>query len=402
MIIKQYIKDFEKLGFGMFVHFGLYSTIGRGEWIQTCGPVPVEEYEKAAANFKVKETWARELVSTAKNAGCRYIVLTARHHDGFSLYDTCGLSDYDAPHSAAGRDLIKEFVDECRKQGVIPFFYHTLIDWHKPEASTDFKEYLKYLRASVELLCKNYGKIGGLWFDGIWSDATDDWEEDALYAVIRKYQPEAMIISNSGTGNLGGLGHIELDCATFERGNPFRIDMTDQPKYIAGEMNQIMGEYWGYAKRCLRYKPFSEILGNLVDCRRAHANFLLNVGPMGDGTISARDMGYFEMLGVWFEANGEAVYATTPTEYKVLTSDKDFILYGEDTGCYYLYMLGKPDDEVEFEFDRTVKSLRCLDEDKDTPFEQKNGKVTFKADNYIFGVDYLVRVVKIESEEQPR
>lgn len=399
MIIKQYIKDFEKLGFGMFVHFGLYSTIERGEWVQAYGPVPVEEYEKSIADFKVKESWAQELVSTAKRAGCRYIVLTTRHHDGFSLYDTCGLSDYDAPHSPTGRDLVREFADECRRQDIIPFFYHTLIDWHKPEANTDFKAYLKYLRASVELLCKNYGKIGGIWFDGIWSDATDDWEEDELYAVIRKYQPEAMIISNSGTANLGGKGHIELDSVTFERGNPFRIDMTGQPKYLAGEMNQIMGEHWGYAKKCLRYKPFSEILGNLVDCRRVHANFLLNVGPVGDGTIPPRDMGYFEMLGVWFEANGEAVYDTEPTDYRVLTSDKDFILHNTERDCYYLYMLGKPDDEVEFEFDRPVKAVRCLDENKNTAFEQCGGRVKFKADNYIFGTDYLVRVAKIECEE---
>ncbi len=399
MIIKQYIKDFEKLGFGMFVHFGLYSTIERGEWAQAYVPIPVEEYEKSVADFKVKESWAQELVSAAKKAGCRYIVLTTRHHDGFSLYDTCGLSDYDAPHSPTGRDLVREFADECRRQDIIPFFYHTLIDWHKPEANADFKAYLKYLRASVELLCKNYGKIGGIWFDGIWSDATDDWEEDELYAVIRKYQPDAMIISNSGTANLGGKGHIELDSVTFERGNPFRIDMTNQPKYLAGEMNQIIGEYWGYAKKCLRYKPFSKILGNLIDCRRVHANFLLNVGPMGDGTIPPRDMGYFEMLGVWFEANGEAVYDTEPTDYRVLTSDRDFILYNEEKDCYYLYMLGKPDDEAEFEFGRTVKAIRCLDEDKNTAFEQCGGRVKFKADNYAFGTDYLVRVAKIECEE---
>ncbi len=175
--------------------------------------------------------------------------------------------------------------------------------------------------------------------------------------------------------------------------------MTGQSKYLAGEMNQIMGEHWGYAEKCLRYKPFSEILGNLVECRRVHANFLLNVGPMGDGTIPHRDMGYFEMLGVWFEVNGEAVYGTEPTAYKVLSSDKDFILYSEDRSCYYLYMLGKPDDEAEFEFDKKIKSIRCLDEDKNTAFEQADGRVKFKADNYIFGVDYLVRVAKIEYEE---
>lgn len=399
MIIKQYIKDFEKLGFGMFVHFGLYSTIGRGEWVMERENIPAEEYEKAMADFKVKPEWARELVSTAKAAGCRYIVLTARHHDGFSLYDTCGLSDYDAPHSAAGRDLVREFTEECRKQDIIPFYYHTLIDWHKPEAKTDFKAYLEYLRASVEILCKNYGKIGGLWFDGVWSNAADDWEEDALYSLIRKYQPDAMIISNSGTANLGGKGHIELDGVTFESGKPFRLDMTNEPKYLAGEMCQVINAFWGYAGKCLRYKPFSEILGNLADCRRAHANLLLNVGPMGDGSLSLRDRGYFEMLGEWFDTNGESVYDTVPADYKVLTSDSDFILYSEANGCYYLYLRGESDGEVEFEFDKPVKTVRCLDETENTPFVQSDGKVKFKPNPYAFGIDLLIRVVKIETEQ---
>ena len=106
----DYITAFEKLGFGMFVHFGLYSIAGKGEWYKRHGNVPMEEYVKLVDKFRVKKTWAKELVSTAKRAGCKYVTLTTRHHDGFSLYDTCGLNDYDAVHSPAGRDLVREFV----------------------------------------------------------------------------------------------------------------------------------------------------------------------------------------------------------------------------------------------------------------------------------------------------
>ena len=131
MIIKQYIKEFEKLGFGMFVHFGLYSVLGCGEWAKKLKDIPDQEYEKLTEEFNPKVDWAEELVKTAKEAGCKYITLTTRHHDGFSLYDTCGLNTYDALHAKCERDLVQEFVDACRMQGIIPFFYHTLLDWRE-------------------------------------------------------------------------------------------------------------------------------------------------------------------------------------------------------------------------------------------------------------------------------
>lgn len=140
----EYIENFKKLGFGLFVHFGLYSVIGRGEWYYLqYGPDQIE-YESTISKFKINKNWAENLVRTAKEAGCRYITLTTRHHDGFSLYDTCGLTEFDAPHSSAGRDLIREFVDECNKEGVIPFFYHTLLDWHNPNYNNDFPKYIDY------------------------------------------------------------------------------------------------------------------------------------------------------------------------------------------------------------------------------------------------------------------
>ena len=117
------IEQFKSLGFGLFVHFGLYSIVGKGEWYLHLNPkAKKDDYENLVKKFVVKDSWAKELVKTAKLAGCKYITLTTRHHDGFSLYDTKGLSDYDAPHSAVKRDLIKEFVDECNKEGIVPFF----------------------------------------------------------------------------------------------------------------------------------------------------------------------------------------------------------------------------------------------------------------------------------------
>ena len=150
------IAEFENRGFGMFIHWGLYSQLARGEWAMDLLHIPKDEYEKLADTFTAENFDARKIAALAKRAGMKYITLTTRHHDGFSLYDTCGLSDYDAPHSAAGRDLIKEFVEACRAEDILPMFYHTTLDWHVDSFNNDFPAYLQYLRDSVEILCSNY------------------------------------------------------------------------------------------------------------------------------------------------------------------------------------------------------------------------------------------------------
>ncbi len=401
MIVKQYIKDFEKLGFGMFVHFGLYSLLGRGEWILHTANIPLDEYTPLTEKFTVAPDWAEKLVSTAKNAGCKYITLTTRHHDGFSLYDTCGLNTYDAPHSAAGRDLVREFVDECRKQDIIPFFYHTLLDWWHPEFNTNFKAYLSYLRKSVEILCKNYGKIGGLWFDGQWSNQSADWEFDALYSLIRSYQPEAMIINNTGMGDeIGTISHPDIDSITFERGKPHRAKIgKGEEKYVACEMCQIFGELWGYAEYDLSFKPVGEILQNLLDCKRNTANLLLNVGPMGDGHLCDIDKGYLQKIGAWMKYYSEAIYDSYITPYAT-DRETDFIVHSNTTNAYYLFIT-KPNinhGPFSFDFDKKIKSISYLDKNGTIDFSQENGKVTFDVVGFEPGVNLLIRTLKIEVE----
>lgn len=317
MIVKEYIKRFEKLGMGMFVHFGLYSEYAKGEWALHSTSVTAEEYEALKNRFNPHPAWATDLAQAARAAGCKYITLTTRHHDGFSLYDTCGLNDYDAPHAAAGRDLVREFVDACRNEGLIPFFYHTLLDWHQPTYKTDFPAYLRYLRQSVELLCTNYGKIGGIWFDGMWNRPDDDWEEDALYSMIRSHQPETMIINNTGLGARGALGHIELDSVTFERGRPGAINMEGAPKYVASEMCQIFADHWGYARRDFHFKSMEEIICDLCTCRSCGSNFLINVGPMGDGSLRPLDRAMLLTLGEWVDLHKEALYLPRPANIEV-------------------------------------------------------------------------------------
>ncbi len=408
MIIEKRVKEFEKLGFGMFVHFGPYSAIGKGEWSKKLLEIPDEEYEKIALSFAPDEDWAKQLVFYAKTAGCKYITLTTRHHDGFSLYDTCGLNDYDAVHSC-GRDLIKEFVDACRSEDIIPFFYHTLLDWREKSYQENFTEYLKYLRNSVELLCTNYGKIGGIWFDGMWNKKDADWEEDKLYSMIRSHQPEVIIINNTGLGERGKLGHIELDSVTFERGKPGEINLDDSPKYVASEMCQVFGCHWGYTAKDLNYKSIASIVEDLCVCRRYGANFLLNVGPMSNGKLRNMDKAMFEMIGDWINIYNEAIRSPRPAEIEITGNEKDFILCDGNNYYYFAHdlpMISDPNVALEksceisstFKFDKKITSAFWMDNGNKVDLEINKDNITLMPMPFSYGENLIVRVAKLEVE----
>lgn len=396
MTVEKRVKAFEKLGFGLFVHFGLYSVMGRGEWIGDIERIPFDEYRNLTKKFNISKNWAKELVCTAVSTGCKYITLTTRHHDGFSLFDTCGLNDFDAPHSVCGRDLIAEFVSECNLAGIVPFFYHTLLDWYHPDYRGDFPAYLDYLYNSVEILCKNYGKIGGIWFDGMWDRPNDDWQEDRLYQMIHKYQPQAMVINNTGLSETGRVGHPEIDSVTFERGKPAFVDNSDRPR--AGEMCQVLNDHWGYAEDDCNYKPVKELIENLVDCRRHNCNFLLNTGLRGDGTVNPTDKCLLGEVGKWVKANRECVFDVKGAE---IQADNAYILKGENC-CYAVVkdvsMQTDPNvglagviKEVILKTDKKIKSAVWLD--SGTAVAVDNNR--FVAEPFSYGISRSVRVAKI-------
>ncbi len=392
-----YIENFEKLGMGMFVHFGIYSVFGKGEWARSFSDIEKEDYEKLAYKFNPAKNWADNLVATAKRAGAKYITLTTRHHDGFSLFDTKGLSDFDVLHYPCGRDLVAEFTDACNKSGIVPFFYHTLLDWHNPDYYSDFSAYVDYLIKSVEMLCVNYGKIGGLWFDGMWDKPDEDWQEDRLYATIRKYQPEAMIINNTGLSELGKVGHPEIDSVTFERGKPAFVDCSD--KHRAGEMCQILNDHWGYAANDCNYKSVGELIENLVDCRYYNCNFLLNVGLVGNGSVKALDKAVLAEIGKWIKINKNFIYGCKSAGIEAENAD---IL---TDGKYYYAVVKKvpmnaspnvthisETDGVTVKSDKKVENAVWLDSGESANAENNR----FKILPFRYGTSLAVRVAKFE------
>ncbi len=393
---KPYIAAFEQLGFGLFVHFGLYSRLGQGEWYLHLNPnAKAEAYPLLTKKFLVKKTWAKELVALAKKAGCKYITLTTRHHDGFSLYDTRGLSDYDAPHSACGRDLVEEFVQACRGADILPMFYHTLLDWQDERYRTDFPAYIDYLAESIAVLCRNYGKIGGFWFDGMWDQENEDWQEDRIYGIIRSYQPEAMIINNTGLSELGKVGHPEIDSVTFERGKPAWVDNSD--KHRAGEMCQVLNDHWGYAKYDCNYKSTAELIENLVDCRKYNCNFLLNTGLLGNGGVNPMDRCILETLGKWIRKNKDFIYGAHATTVTAQGAD----MLEDDGGDLYavikhIGMSADPNvargvEARQITVDAPIQRACWLD--SGDPIELKNG--CFAAQPCAYGESLSVRVAKL-------
>jgi len=395
-----YIENFERLGIGLFVHFGLYSNAAKGEWYQFCHNVPEQKYQTLAKRFNPSKNWAKNLVKAAKDLGARYITLTTRHHDGYSLYDTKGLSDYDAMHSPAGRDLIREFTDACREGGIVPFFYHTLLDWHQPSYKESFADYIDYLVRSIELLCTNYGEIGGFWFDGMWDKPNADWQEDRIYSTIRALQPNAMIINNTGLSEQGKVGHFEIDSVTFERGQPQTVDNSD--KYRAGEMCQVVNDHWGYAANDCNYKSVRELIENLVDCRLSNCNFLLNVGLKGNGAVKQMDGCILKEIGRWHTKNKGFLYNVQKSE---LVAENAQIL--TDGRYYYAVIKGVPMTAdpnvtrlsagryVRVKAGKKIKNASWLDSGKKIKVEDNS----FLVEPFAYGTSLSVRVARFELED---
>lgn len=409
-IPEKRVAEFEKLGFGMFIHWGLYSQLGRGEWVMNIERIPLEEYKKLADTFTASKFDAYKIAKTAKSAGMKYITLTTRHHEGFSLYDTKGLNKYDAPHTPCGRDLVREYVDACNDVGIIPFFYHTTLDWYNPDFNNNFKSYLQYLRDSVEILCSEYGKIGGLWFDGNWSKPNEDWEEDALYKVIRKHQPDAIIVNNTGLSARGEAGNPELDSVTFEQGRPTPMNREGMSKYFAAEMCHTMNAHWGCGAYDFNYKSLPNLIETLCSCRKVGANYLLNVGPTGEGEITYMQTALLHGIGDWINVGADSIYEGKPCGISGTDGSKNFALKIGKKLYFYVHDLsitgdanvtvegGGAGEKTFTGVNGTVKTIKWTDCDENLVFHQEGDRITINCTGYPYGKSLVVRIAEAELE----
>ena len=310
------------------------------------------------------------------------------------------------PNFSKRRDVWREFfikysdrilfgTDTNSNAGISPFLYHTLLDWHNPDYKNNFPEYLKYLRESVKILCTQYGKIGGLWFDGLW-DKDDDWQIDLLYAMIRSFQPEAIIVNNQGISKSSRAAHKEVDVTTFERSNCEKLCDSSRP--VVGEMCQVFGDHWGYAANDVNYKPFSTILNNFIDCRNNRCNFLLNTGLLPDGKVPLTDRAYFNAMGKWIKTNKNFVYNLKKTD---ITAEGAYIFF--DGAHYYAVIKNvpmvanpnvqlKPEDIKKVKVSRPIKNAVWLDDG--SPIDSTDGE--FEVKTFKYGVSLCARVARFD------
>jgi alpha-L-fucosidase len=308
--------------FGMFIHWGVYSQLGQGEWVMQNRELNVPTYEWLASNFNPVKFDAREWVSLAKSAGMRYITITARHHDGFSMFATKATRYNIVDWTAFKRDPMKELADECRRQGVTLFFYYSQLDWHHPDyfprgntgkaagrpESGDWNRYIDFMDRQIEELLTNYGPLGGIWFDGMWDKPEAPWRLDRTYALIHRLQPAALVIPNHHKAPLPGE-----DVQTFEQDLPGANTAGFNTKEIGTlplETSLTMNASWGFNLTDRRFKSVRETIGYLARAAGADANLLLNVGPRPDGTIQPEAVERLQAVGQWLAKNGESIYGT--------------------------------------------------------------------------------------------
>jgi alpha-L-fucosidase len=317
-------REFQDMKFGMFIHWGVYSVLGDGEWVFHNRKLKVDEYNRLPLFFDPEKFDAHAWVSLAKSAGMKYITITSRHHDGFAMFDS-KISDWNiVQRTPYKKDPLKMLADECHRQGIKLFFYYSQLDWHNPDYYPrgvtnwdngrpdrgDWDAYLDhYMDGQLTELLTNYGPVGGIWFDGMWDKPNADWHLDKTYALIHKLQPAALIIPNHHQTPRPGE-----DVQTFERDLPGQNTAGFNTNYVSSQLplesSDTLNENWGFNIGDSKYKSAAELERRLVRAAGNNSNLLMNIGPYPNGEIDPQFISRLHELGEWMSKYGDSIYNT--------------------------------------------------------------------------------------------
>ena len=326
---------FQDARFGMFLHWGIYAIPARGEWVRTVEQMSKTEYHKYFEQFNPVDYNPKAWAKVAKAAGMKYAVLTAKHHDGFCLFDS-KYTAFKATNTPAGRDLVREFLDAFREEGIKVGLYYSLIDWNHPDyphyqhkhhpdrnreeekgKPRDFSRYQKYLHNQVKELVTAYGKLDIMWFDFSYEDMKGPkWKATELVQMVREAQPHIIIDNRLG-------GHMEKKnpepyAGDFE--GPEQIIPYDGVKDEFGrrlpwESCVTLNNNWGYAALDTEYKTSGDVIRILVNCVSKGGNLLLNVGPDARGHLPKQAVDLLYEVGAWMDLNGESIFGCGPADF---------------------------------------------------------------------------------------
>ncbi len=392
---------FEDAKFGLFIHWGVYSVLGDGEWVMNNQNISVDSYEKLPVFFNPVDYDPEQWVKMAKEAGMKYITITSRHHDGFSMFDTQA-SDYNiVERTPYKQDVLKALAAACKKEGIKLFFYYSLLDWRSddyfPRGRTgkgiegradtgDWNKYISFMKAQLTELLTNYGEIAGIWFDGHWDQkewdgkkfgaAKVDWHYDEIYSLIHQLQPQCLIGNNHHLAPIKGE-----DFQMFEKDLPGKnttgwgtssTNIGALPKEVCETINGS----WGFNLQDKKHKSDKELIQYLINAAGYGSNLLLNVGPMPNGEIQPEHINSLKNIGAWLDQNGETIYGTRQGPVAPSSS----IVSTQKEGIVYLHLLNHQKDTYLIpHFKGKIKKMTFFTNGK---------KVTYKVNE--FGLTFAV------------
>ncbi len=383
---------------GIFIHWGLYSMLATGEWTMTNRDIDYREYAKLADAFYPHRFDADAWVDAIKDAGAGYICFTSRHHEGFSMWDT-DCSDYNIVDATPfGRDVVGELADACHRKDMRLHLYYSHIDWWRtdaprgrtglgtgrPESEVDWDSYYSFMNAQLTELLTRYGKIGAIWFDGVWDQDRNpdfDWQLAPQYELIHRLQPACLIGNNHHMKPFAGE-----DIQIFERDLP-----GENTAGLSGPLEtcQTMNGMWGYKITDLEYKSTRTLIRYLVRAAGRNANLLLNIGPQPNGELPAEALDRLREMGEWLRRYGETIYGTrggivAPHQWGVTTikGDKLYVhILDLDDDCLYL-----PTGE------RRVRSARLFDDGSNVGFTREKQGVLLRLGKVPDTIDHIVEL----------
>ena len=398
-------EQFQDEKFGIFLHWGLYSMIGAGEWVMTNWNINHREYPKLAKTFYPSEFDANAWVSAIKAAGAKYITITTRHHDGFSLFKTATSTYNTVDGTPFKRDIIKELAAACRRHGIKLHLYYSHLDWGRedyPQGRTglgtgrdkekaDWNSYYHFMNTQLTELLTNYGPVGAIWFDGWWDHDSDakpfDWQLTEQYAMIHRLQPQCLIGNNHHqTPNAGE------DIQIFERDLPGenKAGLSGQDiSRLPLESCQTINNHWGYSITDTLYKSPKELIQMLIRAAGKNANLLLNIGPEPGGDLPSLALDRLQAIGKWLNQYGETIYNTRGG----IIAPHDWGVSTQRGNKLYIHILNCMDTSLFLPTgSHKVKSATVYGTNQRVNFTKTGHGITLNLNTVPTDIDYIVEL----------
>ena len=398
-------EQFQDQKFGVFLHWGLYSMMGVTEWIMTNRDIHYQEYPKLAKTFYPSEFDADAWISAIKAAGAKYITITTRHHDGFSLFKTATSSYNSVDGTPFKRDIIKELAEACKRHGIKLHLYYSHLDWGRedypvgrtgrgtgrPKEKANWPSYFNFMNTQLTELLTNYGEIGAIWFDGWWDHDNDakpfDWQLEEQYGIIHKLQPQCLIGNNHHTTPFPGE-----DIQIFERDLPGenKAGLSGQDiSRLPLESCQTINEHWGYSITDSNYKSGKELIQMLVRAAGKNANLLLNIGPEPGGALPSLALDRLKTIGEWLNKYGETIYGTRGG----IVGPHDWGVSTQRGNKLYIHIMNSMDSSLFIPTgNHKVKSAVVYGTNKRVNFTKTGKGITLNLDTVPTDIDYIVEL----------